>query len=62
MRYVIESGVVRPSHEDPGWVPIARVPDPEEAYTAMRAVARVSAAGLYGPHGSRRLRVREDQP
>ena len=59
MTYVIESGVRR--HEWAGWTRLAETEDRDDAYQQMLARALL-LRGMYGPHGGRKLRVREVKP
>lgn len=57
--FLLESGVVREDpRDDAMWHPIERHDDAKVAYDRMVSWASAASRGLYGPHGSRRLRVR----
>lgn len=59
MTYVIESGIRRRPAQ--GWTVVDRHEDRDTAYDAMVARALL-LRGMYGPHGGRKLRVREIKP
>jgi hypothetical protein len=61
MTYVIESGIAIRGVQ-PAWISHERTEDRDRAYDRMVSLALVSSRGLYGPHGGRRLRVREIKP
>lgn len=61
MTYVIESGLTEPGR-NPMWTVLRRgYTDPSDAFTDLWEFAR-SLKVMYGPHGGRKLRVREIQP